>query len=327
MENTGDVKSLKDIGDILKTQRVARGLSLEEVQGATKIRHHHLVAMEAGDFDLLPGEVYARGFLRTYADYIGLDGGKIVEQYRAIRGRMLPSDKAANETERAPGQGSASKASAGKEPGRAARSPRSRISSHRISNVVPVGVTIIVVIAGIIIYIVASKPPREQDLPQTSPRATAVVSSKPQPAESAELGQASRPHQDQEPQLNLGSEFRPDEPRRQDGQPKQETPPAQPPQPATEAASEKVKHESEKVKHELSVTITQRCWVRVVADGRVVFERIMDPGDSRTWTARERLKIKAGNTAGIVLIYNGKKLEISGRPGQVKEWTFPPGEV
>jgi len=60
------------IGDLLARERQKRGLSLEVVAAATRIRVGHLAAIERGDLDALPGPVYARGYVRSYAAYLGL---------------------------------------------------------------------------------------------------------------------------------------------------------------------------------------------------------------------------------------------------------------
>jgi transcriptional regulator with XRE-family HTH domain len=60
------------IGDLLARERHRRGLSLEVVAAATRIRVGHLAAIERGDLDALPGPVYARGYVRGYAAYLGI---------------------------------------------------------------------------------------------------------------------------------------------------------------------------------------------------------------------------------------------------------------
>src|SRR5215213_4063420 len=63
-----------EIGRYLEQTRKERGLSLEEVEQATKIRKRYLTGLEREDYTILPDAVYARGFLKTYANYLGLDG-------------------------------------------------------------------------------------------------------------------------------------------------------------------------------------------------------------------------------------------------------------
>jgi transcriptional regulator with XRE-family HTH domain len=69
------------IGSSLKDARLRKGLSLAETAEATKIRSRHLQALEDEQFDVLPGQTYVRGFLKTYADFLGLDGQLYVDEY------------------------------------------------------------------------------------------------------------------------------------------------------------------------------------------------------------------------------------------------------
>src|SRR3954467_1714267 len=81
-----------DIGSSLAEARRTRGLELDQVQQALRIRRRHLEALEADRFDQLPDVVYARGFLREYAEFLGLDGSIYVEEYNA---RFAPRDEVA----------------------------------------------------------------------------------------------------------------------------------------------------------------------------------------------------------------------------------------
>ncbi len=65
---------MADIGSQLRTAREARGLTLEQAFKATRIKTPYLEAIEANQLDALPGPVQARGFVRSYANYLGLDG-------------------------------------------------------------------------------------------------------------------------------------------------------------------------------------------------------------------------------------------------------------
>jgi cytoskeletal protein RodZ len=69
------------IGSSLKDARLRKGLDLPAAAEATKIRSRHLQALEDEQFDVLPGQTYVRGFLKTYADFLGLDGQLYVDEY------------------------------------------------------------------------------------------------------------------------------------------------------------------------------------------------------------------------------------------------------
>ena len=72
-----------DVGSELRSARHARGLSLDQVTGVTKISASVLRAIESNAFDTIPGGLFTRGYLRAYAQAVGVDPQPIVERYRA----------------------------------------------------------------------------------------------------------------------------------------------------------------------------------------------------------------------------------------------------
>ena len=71
------------VGTALRDARVARNLSLAEVSALLRIREAHLEAIELEDFDQLPGNVYAIGFIRTYAQYLELNESDLIMRFKA----------------------------------------------------------------------------------------------------------------------------------------------------------------------------------------------------------------------------------------------------
>ena len=71
------------IGSALRDARVARNLSLAEVSALLRIREAHLEAIELEDFEQLPGNVYALGFIRTYAQYLELNESDLIMRFKA----------------------------------------------------------------------------------------------------------------------------------------------------------------------------------------------------------------------------------------------------
>lgn len=88
-EISGDLDAaLETVGQDLRAARLRRGDDLATVSKALKIRKDHLEALEEDRIEALPGKTYAIGFVRTYADYLGLDAVQCVERYKAeIAGR------------------------------------------------------------------------------------------------------------------------------------------------------------------------------------------------------------------------------------------------
>jgi len=70
-----------EIGSTLREARTRQGLELHDAQRATRIRAKYLAALEEEQFDQLPGEVCAKAFLRTYADFLGLDSARFVAEF------------------------------------------------------------------------------------------------------------------------------------------------------------------------------------------------------------------------------------------------------
>lgn len=79
-------KNRLQVGDELRIRREELGYSLHKVEVATKIRGRYLRAIEASDFAHLPNDVYSRGFVRQYAQYLGLSGAEYARRYQAERG-------------------------------------------------------------------------------------------------------------------------------------------------------------------------------------------------------------------------------------------------
>lgn len=82
MATESDANSSTAVGAFLRASRLRRGEDLAEVASQLRIRNVYLEAIEDGRFEELPGNTYAVGFIRTYAEYLGLDGERVVERYR-----------------------------------------------------------------------------------------------------------------------------------------------------------------------------------------------------------------------------------------------------
>ena len=81
--------SVFEIGNSLREARLRQELDLLRAESDTKIRGRYLQALEDEQFEVLPGDTYVKGFLRTYADYLGLDAQLYVDEYNS---RFAPSD-------------------------------------------------------------------------------------------------------------------------------------------------------------------------------------------------------------------------------------------
>jgi cytoskeletal protein RodZ len=73
---------MADIGSTLREARMRERIDISEVEAQTKIRAKYLRAIENEEWDLLPGPVYVKSFLRTYGDYLGLDSRLLLDEFR-----------------------------------------------------------------------------------------------------------------------------------------------------------------------------------------------------------------------------------------------------
>lgn len=80
--NTQEYQTELKVGDILRRTRLHYDMSIENVERTLNIKASQIEAIENGDLSKLPGRVYAIGFVRSYAEYLGLDGDKMVELFK-----------------------------------------------------------------------------------------------------------------------------------------------------------------------------------------------------------------------------------------------------
>lgn len=73
---------MSQVGDFLKDVRIRKGLSINEVAEGTGIRTQYLEALENGDYSKIPGDVFIKGFIRNYGNFLDLDGNALVEEYK-----------------------------------------------------------------------------------------------------------------------------------------------------------------------------------------------------------------------------------------------------
>ena len=90
-----------EIGSSLREARLRQGLDFPEIEQATKIRGKYLRALEDEQFTLLPAETYVKGFLRSYAEYLGLDGQLYVDEFnsRYVVGEDQPAPRPRRSTQ------------------------------------------------------------------------------------------------------------------------------------------------------------------------------------------------------------------------------------
>jgi cytoskeletal protein RodZ len=272
------------IGERLRNAREAKGLSLRAVGDLTRIRAIYLQALEDERFDQLPGAVYARGFLRTYADALGLDADRLIDAYPGVFEPPGPAPIGA----------------AGVEIPIRPTAPRSRLRMAATYAAVILGAGLVAV--GIIGYLQlrqfnAPVPPQvATPRPVAAPPApTPAPPPAPAPAPPALPGRGPAQGPAAGPPVAA-----PEPP---------PSPPQGPPQPAVIDGVN------------LEVRTQGTSWLRVTADGERVFQGLMHEGESRVWQARRRLTIRVGNSPAVQVTVNGRR--VAGPAGRrVWEQTF-----
>lgn len=84
---------MDSFGKYLERERRLREISLDEIASKTKINIDYLAAIEKEDFESMPGEIFTLGFLRNYAEYIGLDGNDVINRYQMFKNTTKEEQK------------------------------------------------------------------------------------------------------------------------------------------------------------------------------------------------------------------------------------------
>lgn len=152
------------IGETLRDARTRHGLEVADVEQATKIRGKYLRALEEEQFNRLPGATFVRTFIRTYADYLGLDSQLLVEEYRM---RHEHPDESEPQTVAPPPSAPASRGREARRRPRAPAGPRAGPSRTAMVSAAVVAVLAILVVLGLL---VGDDPPAEDGRRTVSPR-------------------------------------------------------------------------------------------------------------------------------------------------------------
>lgn len=73
---------MAELGEELRRERVRRNLTFKDIEQVLHIKTTYLEAIEDGNYAVIPGRVYAKGFIRNYGNYLGLDGDRLVKVYQ-----------------------------------------------------------------------------------------------------------------------------------------------------------------------------------------------------------------------------------------------------
>jgi cytoskeleton protein RodZ len=288
-------------GENLRREREMRGVSLEEISSATKISLRFLEAIEREDFSKLPGGIFSRSFIRSYARYLGLDEERVVAEYQ-----LAAQPQADFDLHRM----AAGKSSSGRP---TARTP-----------LIATLVAVVLLAGGYALFRYASRageapappPPAPVETPKppalptvltptTSGEATAVPRVNPAaggvtpgtaPGTPTATAPGATPNLQGGPAAGVNPAAQ--------SSPQTGNPPGTKPAADTDLV--------------LQVAASDRAWVAVDADGKTVLQRVLNPDEVETVRAHKSFDVTTGNAQAVILTLNGETLKPLGRRGEVK---------
>lgn len=279
-----------EIGALLEKTRKERELSLDQVEQATKIRKRYLRGLEQGDYGALPDAVYARGFLKTYANYLGLDGEELAEQLK-IRRKPRRERRIDYADFRKTGFDEALI-----NPGGLAGTDRRRVSGATIVTIIA-SVLVIALVIGALYYVGKGSQTSTPD--GKRPSGTSQKSDSPG-ADKASNAKASN-------ELKSGSG------NASEDKPKKQTDSAT-------AGKDTKSTKPEKPLDSLRVAVRVKgspSWCSIQSDGKVAYQEVAQPGFSQMFEAKQKIVITTGNAGALAVEVNGQDIGPLGGEGQV----------
>jgi cytoskeleton protein RodZ len=271
------------IGQILEKARKERGLTLEEAERATKIRKRYLLGLEREDYGALPDTVYARGFLKTYANYLGLDGEELSREFK---------DRRKPRRERGISYGAPNQSEFDRPlitPGQLGPAWRRKSISRSTILSLLVALLTLAAVVGSLYYV---------------GRGVQISGETPAPSPSSE-DQAT---DGSKPEAGRGGA-----PKERGGDEEAATGESDGSKGAGTGGSEP---QPDSLTVEVSVEGSPS-WLSILADGALAYEQIAQPGFSETFEAQREISIRTGNAGAVGVEVNGQDLGKLGESGEV----------
>lgn len=334
--------SLTELGELLREERERQGLTHDDVMRRTKISRRTLEALEGGDPERLPHPVYVRGFIKAYADLLGLDSAAC-------------SEAAADCIGADPEEGLEGTASLYGENSLGEVRPVSRRSGRRI---VFVAVLVIIALAAAGVWYLTQSQQGRTLLGLTASQETVEqTESLPAPEAAEETAPAVGSADDAAgPQSGSAVTEQGVESQGMEGVSEEvsenasavtaggDSPTdsvdvavsedAAAEQAEGEAVAEAAEDTQDAVAaemaaapvdgHVLAITATEECWVQSDADGGTTRDFLLRRGESVTLEFSEELEVRFGNAGGVKLVFDGAEFPVDAKSGQVRTLTFPP---
>lgn len=301
---------MKEIGELLKQRRESLNVTLEEVSSVTKINVKSLQALEAGELDKLPAKTFVRGFVQTYAKYLGLNSQEILDKLQTTLGSTRPKPAESNHPS---------------DQATTMRKPVNTDFSGSGKNIITAGAIILTIIAIAIIQRIVSR--HEAEMKTTEVQAITgndqPVNVKPAPTPAPVPTPAAAPTAS--PMASVAATPSPTPTVKPTPRPKKSPTPAASAAPTATgggaaAAAPVVPAEEPQ---EIIVEALDNVVIKVSIDGKGAQEISMAPDQIQTFKAKGRIKLVTPNGGAINITHNGKEIGVPGNLGQPKTMVFP----
>lgn len=294
-ESSIQVDKLVQIADYLRAEREKQGISLEEIAIKTFIPQRLLQALDEGHIERLPEPVFVQGFIRRYADSLGLDGTELAKTFPV---EAPPTDPKPTEAEAT----TAPSPVVLKEPIVSATPAAPNVDRRSADSGLPLpyilGGIAAVLVLGLGAFSLFNRP-QVASAPQQGTTSNDISSSN---------------------STNLSAPVSPTPSAQASASPAPNA------SPSPTASSEPVTQASPLPGSGVEVAVNVRdgdSWMEVVVDGKTEFEGTLKQGTQKTWTAKEKLSLISGNAGAVYITYNQGTEQKLGNLGEVKEMTFP----
>lgn len=296
----------------LKAFRKSKGLTIEAIFNATKVRPAFLEAIENGDFGVLPERIYSEAFIKTYAAQIGVNPEDILSRYRRFLNvpepGKVPDKKADKKTEKKAekrkdeGKSQAVPAPEPKkpEPSKIPEAPVAKSSLNvpkkKFSRVaISLILTVLVICGGFLYFLLSDDASGPEVLMKAEkPAATPAPDTKDmKPAETPPQPAAEQPGTNADPSA-----------------------------PASQSASATDMKPAAAASNKLVIHANELTWISVTEDGGPAYQIMLRPGDNLERIAG-KFMLDIGNAGGIVVNFNGTDMGVPGRSGQVVHLILP----
>jgi cytoskeletal protein RodZ len=299
---------MDSIGDFFRQVRETKGLTVDEVASKTRIRADFVRAIEEGNYARLPDQVFARGFVRSYARSLGLDEEDALQRFVQSAGSYYDRQ---NERERL-------------------KQKQEEEDRRRRASRKAVGIAIAVAVASLVVLL--TRQQSGQLIKRTASEFSGSPSSSARPLSGSRDAKTSSPGAVEEARPT-GKGAMPAPPEIND--PPQMVAPASsgssvPPAMASESVPGELTSRSEGPLAGLSVEgpgateplvldleAVELSWVVVQIDGGSPVEALLRPGERARWKAQDQFALTLGNAGGVKAMLNGKPQKSFGQTGRV----------